>query len=199
MRAERDVWALASCLALAALYLALFRPGYSVMGGGDFALYLSHAQAIAEGRSYAATGFVYNPANAIMSPAAYPPGLPLLLAPVVALLGLDFTAIKLAMLAAVLGMLWALHRLALPDFGPRWSAVLVLAAGLSPAILMRRDAIGADMPASLQGRARRQHIARDVFPHIGRAIEALHGEQPRIGAGNSGRRLRRSASAMARS
>jgi len=145
MRAERDVWALASCLALAALYLALFRPGYSVMGGGDFALYLSHAQAIAEGRAYAATGFVYNPANAIMSPAAYPPGVALLLAPVIAAFGLDFTVIKLVMLACLLAALWLLHRLALPSLGPRWSAVLVLAAGLSPAILMRRDAIGSDM------------------------------------------------------
>jgi len=145
-RGHPDLLAALACLILAVLWLALFRPGYSVMGGGDFALYLLHAQALAEGRLYAETGFVYNPANAIMSPAAYPPGLPLLLATVVALFGLDFTAIKLVMLAALLAMLWALHRLALPDFGPRWSAVLVLAAGLSPAILMRRDAIGADMP-----------------------------------------------------
>ncbi len=141
-----DLPAALACLLLAALWLVLFRPGYSVMGGGDFALYLLHAQALADARPYGETGFVYNPANAIMSPAAYPPGLPLLLTPVVALFGLDFTAIKLVMLAALLAMLWALHRLALPDFGPRWSAVLVLAAGLSPAILMRRDAIGADMP-----------------------------------------------------
>ena len=128
MDAERhNVWAAAALAVLAALYLMLFRPGYSVMGGGDFALYLAHAQAIADFRPYAATGFVFNPANAIMSPAAYPPGLPLLL-------------------ASLLAMLWGLHRLALPTLGPRWSAVLVLAAGLSPAILMRRDAIGSDMP-----------------------------------------------------
>ena len=145
MAAERDRWALAACLTLAVLYLLLFRPAYSVMGGGDFALYLAHAQAIAEWRPYAATGFVYNPANAIMSPAAYPPGVPLLLAPVIAAIGLDFTAIKLVMLASLLAMLWCLHRLALPSLGPRWSAVLVLAAGLSPAILMRRDAIGSDI------------------------------------------------------
>jgi hypothetical protein len=145
-RGHPDLPAALACLLLVALWLVLFRPGYSVMGGGDFALYLLHAQALAEARPYGETGFVYNPANAIMSPATYPPGLPLLLAPVVALFGLDFTAIKLVMLAALLGMLWALHRLALPEFGPRWSAVLVLAAGLSPAILMRRDAIGADMP-----------------------------------------------------
>lgn len=140
-----DRWSAAAIAALAALYLVLFRPGYSVMGGGDFALYLAHARAIATLQPYDATFFVYNPANAIMSPAAYPPGLPLLLAPVIALFGLDLSAIRLVMLASLLATLWLLHRLALPSLGPRWSAVLVLAAGLSPAILMRRDAIGSDM------------------------------------------------------
>lgn len=144
MRAERLLPA-ATLAGLALLYLALFRPGLSVMGGGDFALYLAHAQAWVQGRPYADTGFVFNPANAIMSPSAYPPGVPLLLVPVVAAFGLAATPIKLLMLAALLAMLWGLHRLAEPTLGPRWSAVLVLAAGLSPAILMRRDAVGSDI------------------------------------------------------
>ena len=144
MRAER--WLPAAALAgLALLYLALFRPGLSVMGGGDFALYLAHAQALVQGRPYGDTFFLFNPANAIMSPAAYPPGLPLLLAPVVAGFGLEAAPIKLLMLGALLAMLWGLHLLAEPTLGPRWSAVLVLAAGLSPAILMRRDAVGSDI------------------------------------------------------
>src|SRR5690606_6911823 len=114
-----DRWSAAAIAALAALYLVLFRPGYSVMGGGDFALYLAHARAIATLQPYDATFFVYNPANAIMSPAAYPPGLPLLLAPVIALFGLDLSAIRLVMLASLLATLWLLHRLALPSLGPR--------------------------------------------------------------------------------
>ncbi len=147
MDAEREnTWSTAALAVLAALYLILWRPGYSVMGGGDFALYLAHAQAIATLQPYGATFFIFNPANAIMSPAAYPPGLPLLLVPLVAVLGIDLNAVRLLMLASLLATLWGLHRLALPTLGPRWSAVLVLAAGLSPAILMRRDAIGSDMP-----------------------------------------------------
>lgn len=143
---RENAWAAAALAVLAALYLVLFRPGYSVMGGGDFALYLAHAKAIATLQPYGATGFVFNPANAIMSPAAYPPGLPLLLAPLVAVFGIDLSAVRVVMLASLLAMLWGLHRLALPTLGPRWSAVLVLAAGLSPVILMRRDAIGSDLP-----------------------------------------------------
>jgi hypothetical protein len=137
---------LAALAGLTALYLLLLRTDYPVTGGGDFALYLAHARAIATFQPYNATFFVFNPDNAIMSPAAYPPGLPILLAPIVALFGLDLSAIRLVMLASLLLTLWLLHRLALPTLGPRWSAVLVLAAGLSPAILMRRDAIGSDMP-----------------------------------------------------
>ena len=93
--AGANAWAAAALAMLAALYLVLFRPGYSVMGGGDFALYLAHAQAIATFQPYAATGFVFNPANAIMSPAAYPPGLPLLLAPLVAVFGIELTGVRL--------------------------------------------------------------------------------------------------------
>lgn len=144
MRAEHVLPAVALA-ALAALYLALFRPGLGVTGGGDFALYLAHAKALAEGRPYGETFFTYNPANAIMSPAAYPPGLPLLLVPVVAAFGLAAAPLKLVMLAALLAMLWLLHLLARPTLGPRGSAVLVLAAGLSPALLMRREAIGSDI------------------------------------------------------
>ena len=43
--AGANSWAAAALVMLAALYLVLFRPGYSVTGGGDFALYLAHAQA----------------------------------------------------------------------------------------------------------------------------------------------------------
>ena len=66
MDAERgNAWGAAALAVLVALYLVLFRPGYSVMGGGDFALYLAHAKAIATLQPYGATGFVFNPANAI--------------------------------------------------------------------------------------------------------------------------------------
>ena len=62
------------------------------------------------------------------------------------------------------------------------------------------DAIGAEMPASLHGRAcRRRHIARDVFLNIGRAIEVRTEGGPASALALRGGRFRRSASAMARS
>ena len=47
---------------------------------GDFALYLMNARNIVLGLPYAKTAYLLNPDNAI-NPAAFPPGLPLLLAP----------------------------------------------------------------------------------------------------------------------
>lgn len=61
----------------------------------DFALYLSHARNLAEGLRYSDTRFVFNPANFVYSPHAYPPGFPALLAPIYAARGLDFYAVKL--------------------------------------------------------------------------------------------------------
>jgi hypothetical protein len=60
----------------------------------DFALYVSHARNLVEGTKYADTKFVFNPANSLYSPRAYPPGFPLLLAPVYAARGLDLQAFK---------------------------------------------------------------------------------------------------------
>ncbi len=55
--------------------------------GGDFAQYLVQAKNIATCKPMAETFYVYNETYAALGPAAYPPGFPLLLAPVVALAG----------------------------------------------------------------------------------------------------------------
>ena len=60
----------------------------------DYALYVHHAQNIAEGRPYADTGHVYNRDVTDYSPSAYPPVFPLLLAPVYRACGLNLHAMK---------------------------------------------------------------------------------------------------------
>src|SRR5262249_35856259 len=62
--------------------------------GDDFALYIAHARNVVEGQTYTETGFVFNPADPWYSPRAYPPGFPILLAPLYALRGLDLQAFK---------------------------------------------------------------------------------------------------------
>jgi hypothetical protein len=61
----------------------------------DYALYVHHAENIAEGRPYADTGYIYNPGAADYSPRAYPPVFPLLPAPICRAYGLDLHAMKI--------------------------------------------------------------------------------------------------------
>ncbi len=58
----------------------------------DYAAYIHNARALINGGSYALPGYVAN-LMVDAGPAAYPVGYPAMLAPVVALFGVDFTAI----------------------------------------------------------------------------------------------------------
>lgn len=70
----------------------------------DHAQYLLHAQQLADGGSYADIGFIWTRWSAYI-PAAYPPGLPLTLWPVLELVGPDKTAIAVLMLAFTLAFI----------------------------------------------------------------------------------------------
>ncbi len=60
--------------------------------GDDFALYIKEAQNIASGKPYYQTNYIFNKYNNIYSPPQYPPGFPLMLAPIVKTWGLSFKA-----------------------------------------------------------------------------------------------------------
>ncbi len=112
----------------------------------DYALYLMHSRNIWDGVAYAGTPFIPDPSNAIISPRAYPPGLPMVLVPVVALFGTSIVAAKvlngLALSAALLAVYWiARTRLA---WG--WPVVLLIVCGASPAFVGIRDAIYSEPP-----------------------------------------------------
>jgi hypothetical protein len=61
---------------------------------GDYAHYLLHAKAIAEGRPYSDIGYIYTSMN-LVGPRLQPPGWPLVLAPFVAVFGTDSPVFKL--------------------------------------------------------------------------------------------------------
>ena len=68
---------------------------------GDYAHFLLHARAIVEGRPYADIGYIYHPAAGLIGPPALPPGLPLTLAPLVALDGVATPLVRLLMIGFV--------------------------------------------------------------------------------------------------
>lgn len=72
---------------------------------GDYAQYLLHAKALVEGRPYDATGYIYSPYAALISPRVQPPGWPLILAPVVGTFGLGLLVPKILITLAAVGFL----------------------------------------------------------------------------------------------
>src|SRR5579885_3132229 len=100
---------------LGGIHLATLREGQE--WGDDFSLYVAHARNLAEGRPYADTGYVYNPANPVLSPRTYPPIFPLLLVPVYLLFGMNLLAMKVfvgQLFMLMLGVLAVLFQKRLP-------------------------------------------------------------------------------------
>jgi|GEM_PF-2347402 len=120
------------------------RPGHR--WGDDFALYLMHARNLAEGRPYAATGYVYNPDYPQLGPPAYPPGTALLLAPVWRLWGLNWTALKALMIICLLTWLALTAWYFRPWMPLAVRSVLVALLGLNHFFLDQTNAIGSDLP-----------------------------------------------------
>ncbi|MEW5930752.1 MAG: glycosyltransferase family 39 protein, partial [Gemmatimonadota bacterium] len=133
-------------LLLGLVHLAMLGDGPGPTYGDDWALYLLHARSLVEGRPYADTGFLPSPLNPWFSPQRYPPGFPLLLAPVYAVAGLDFRALKGVVVLGLAGTLLLLAHLARRELpGPAAPAVVLL-AGLHPFVWTFRDDLLPDLP-----------------------------------------------------
>jgi hypothetical protein len=83
------------------------RPGE---GAGDYAHYLLHAKALAEGRPYADIGYIHTDLN-LVGPRTQPPGWPIVLAPIVGVFGVNSPVIKVVvtLLVAAFGLLAGLY------------------------------------------------------------------------------------------
>ena len=131
-------------VAVGAFHLATLREGVK-LAGGDPALYIGHAKNLVEGRPYAETGYIQNPRFAL-HPQAYPPGYPLLLAPVYAVFGLNYTAMKVELVlffVAALGVMALLFRHALPF---PYLLAFVAAVGFNPFFWSWKNIIMSDLP-----------------------------------------------------
>jgi hypothetical protein len=112
------------------------------MSVGDQAQYLLHARALLEGRGYIDNGYIYYPSVGI-SPAAYPPGLPALIAMVQGLGG-TLHATRLIMVAgAALFLYLAGMYLSRED---RWlGAAAVFVCGLVPQLALFASGLYTDL------------------------------------------------------
>ncbi|MCF8229787.1 MAG: hypothetical protein K9G58_02385 [Bacteroidales bacterium] len=93
--------------------------------GGDFAQYLKQAENIANGIPYTQSKYVFNENVAVIGPPAYPPGFPLLLAPVIMIYGLDFKALMIYQ--SIFLILFALSSFVfLSKFLKNWTSILLV-------------------------------------------------------------------------
>jgi hypothetical protein len=131
-------------LLIGVLYFATIRPGHD--WGGDFSVYLNQARNVAAGVPFTTSTYVPTEESLRHQPAVYPPLTSLILAPVYARAGMDYSAFK-----TVLNLfLW----LSLPVYyvfgiqrglSPAVAAVIVIIFALSSHILAVRQMIGSDM------------------------------------------------------
>lgn len=132
---------------LGGVHLATLRDGQD--WGDDFSLYVAHARNLAEGRPYAETGYVYNPANPVLSPRTYPPIFPLLLVPVYLVFGMNLMAMKafgVLLFMVLMGVLALLLQKRLPL--PYVLGCLALFA-LNPYVWQHKDRLLSETPFML--------------------------------------------------
>lgn len=137
-------WALV--LATFSLLALLRMPEGPRVNEEDYAHYLLHAQAIVEGRSYTDIGFISTPLNPYIGPVAMPPGLPMILAPLVAIGGTDSALIAAVALLSTLAFLTLVGRYFTQREGWPLAMTVALASGLQPDILHFATQALSDLP-----------------------------------------------------
>ncbi len=139
------------CLVATILARALNRPGHDI--GDDFALYLDQARSITQGGSrqvienvtFSLDNSTYSP-PATFSPAGYPWGWPIVLAPFVALIGLDYDGLAWIEVAFFVTALVLLHRLVRSRTHAVVALALTAVVGLSPSLLGHTDHLLSEYP-----------------------------------------------------
>ena len=135
--------ALALAAGVCAFHLLTLRQGQGWMD--DYAQYVLHARNLAEGRPYADTGYLLNPAYQTAGPVTYPPVFPLLLAPVYKA-GLNLQAMKALTVISFAGFLYVLWLLFKRGLGERGALLTAALVGLSPVFWKFKDYLYAEYP-----------------------------------------------------
>jgi hypothetical protein len=138
------VYAASLLVAVGVFYFATVRPGH--VWGDDFAMYVHHAQNIVEGRPYADTGYIYNPATPVYGPRTYPPVFPLLLAPLYKVFGLNLVPMKLEQVAFFLLTFATVYMFWQRDLGSECALAMLAILGFSPVFWTAKDMVLSDLP-----------------------------------------------------
>lgn len=138
-------WLLALLLLIILIFdLSTIRRGQH--WGDDYALYIHHAENIAQHRPYAETGYIYDSNIADYGPRMYPPVFPLLLVPIFKSFGMNFTAMKVEEILFLVASLWIEYLLFREYLPQSYTLFLVAITGLNPVLWDLKDDILSDFP-----------------------------------------------------
>jgi hypothetical protein len=110
-------------------------------------MYIHHARNLANGSPYLATGYIVNPGGAHnLGPRFYPPGFPLMLAPVIKLFGENITAMKMEVIGSFVFSLALMFFLFRDRLSYWWAFALVGLVGFNPGFWRYKDDVISDLP-----------------------------------------------------
>lgn len=112
---------------------------------GDGELYILNALNILSHVNYDETNYKVNLYNAI-HPASYPPGLPLILAPVLDVFGISYPAIKLTLVICYIVMIAIIMKITETFLETPWRLFILLALGLNPLIFGFKNYVFSEFP-----------------------------------------------------
>ena len=118
-------------------------------GGDDYALYIKEAENISKGIPFYKTGFVFYDRNICFSPPQYPPGFPLLLAPIVKIWGLSILPMcyfNTVLLVALILTVFAWLRKQMGDLSAICISLLI---GYSGIMIDIKQSVWSDLPCLL--------------------------------------------------
>ncbi|MEK7829623.1 MAG: hypothetical protein AAB401_00975 [Acidobacteriota bacterium] len=129
-------------LFIGGFYLATIRTGH--YWGDDFSIYIQHAKNLAQGVDYSTTGYIYLPPY--VGPDSYPPVFPAMLAPVIWLFGLNFTALKVEIVLVFMVALLLLVQVVKGFMPANWQIALLALIGFNPYFWSFKDYIVSEIP-----------------------------------------------------
>ncbi len=114
--------------------------------GDDYAQYITEALNIASGRPFYESTYIYNPLNPEYAPPNYPPGFPLLLAPVVALFGTGIQPLLYLISVIVVALLFTLYAYFKNHMSSRAALCLAVVAVYSGVVMDLKSHVLSDLP-----------------------------------------------------
>ena len=126
-------------------YMLTIRTGHN--WGGDFSLYIHHAENIATGQPYGNTGYILNPHyTPLLSPQDYPPVFPLLLSPVYKAFGMNLNAMKIEIIIIFMLAMLTIFFVFKQKLRPIYTLALLGLVGFNPYFWDIKNSVLSDLP-----------------------------------------------------